>query len=543
MQQNLAYLFTNTKLTKNAMMLLALLFFLSTAGFAQKPTVSLSPEYKLPKNKVLNRHLHSDNSGHYMYFSKYKKSLISIAGKSSEKVILEKYDNEFKQVFSKEFVSSKKNIHSLGLKYFKDKFAWMLYEKNKKDDYLEFFLTPIDMKGNSGNPSSIAKFTYKKRKDFPGIAWQVSNDTTKILFIAESDRNDKTDKIETYISVLDNDFNKLWDKKVKLPYTQRKAHTYSWVIDNNGNVFFLCKIYDDNKRKESKGKGRKKKPAYKIKLFKVAPDGTPEEYKLDLKNVFARGMGLKFDEDNNLACVGFYSDNKSAPLQGVFYSKIDGTSGELLFADKRRFTTKEIKSFGTKNTSKDKKSKDEGLDDEFRFQRIIFKKNGEILATAEENYSYTITSTNYQGQMTSTTYYVSNSIVTIEIANNGKVKQVSIIPKKQNFTTPIYGYHSNIITEDQVYFVYNDDKDNLKKNITDPNKIKRISSTKHCIAVLTVLDEKGKMNRKQLFTKKEAKSLLMPNKSSQISGERLFFFTVKPKVFKNTLRFGTISLK
>ena len=97
---------------------------------------------------------------------------------------------------------------------------------------------------------------------------------------------------------------------------------------------------------------------------------------------------------------------------------------------------------------------------------------------------------------------------------------------------------------DKVYFIYNDDKDNLRKNITDPDKIKRISSAKDFVAVMTTLEDKNELNRKALFTKKEAKTLLMPSKSKQISDNQLFFFNSKAQFLgKSRFRFGTLTIE
>ncbi len=530
---------------KKINVLFILLFLCSSLAMAQKSKVSLSPEYKLPRNKVLQGHLHSDNSGHYMYFTESK----GLMGRGSSTFILEKYDNKFKNVFSKEFKTDKKNISGSSIKYFKNKFAWLLTEKNTKKDYLEYFLTPISMKGKSSKPNSIAKFKYESRSDMPSVRWEMSQDTSSVLFIAESDRDKKKENYEAFVSVIDNDLNKVWSKKVKLPYSQKRVDASSWELTKDGTVYFVAKIYEDNKTKESKSKRKKKGkrgkvPAYDIVIYSLdATMDKPKKHNLKLKDAFVKGVKLEVDQGNDLNCVGFFGDSRKGPTQGVFYLKLAKEDGSTMFANKRRFTPKELTAFGDKNVSKDRKSKDSGLDNTFVFRDIITLDNGEMFATAEENYTYTVTSTSSRGVTTTRTYYVSNSIVVINIGKEGKVKNVGIIPKRQTMGTPIFGSYAMIQSGDELYFVYNDDKDNLRKNITDPDKIKRISSGRDCVAVLTTLSGKGKMNRKQLFTKKEAKTLLMPRRSAQISDNELFFFNSKPKMLgQSKFRFGIIKM-
>ncbi len=529
---------------------LSLIILLSTMPFAfsQSGKIKLSPEYKLAKNKILAGHLHSANDGHYMYFYEYK----GLMGGKGTSLVLEKYDSKFKQKFSKKFKAEKKNVYSLSMKYFKGKFAWLMYEKNKGDDYLKYYLAPIDLEGKSSKPKAIAKFKYENRKDFPNIQWEVSSDTTKILFIAESDRDDKKENYEAYLSVVDNEFNTIWEKKVKLPYSQRRVDTKSWELADDGTVYFVSKVYEDNKTKESKKKkgkkgkkGNKKTPAYDMVIYSMdANKDKPSKYELKLKDAFVKGVKLRVDKMNDLACVGFYGDSKSGPTQGVFYLKLSGEDGSTTFANKRRFTPKELNAFGDKNTSKDKKSKDSGLDASFRFDDIVVLENGEIFATAEESYTYTVSTTDRNGIRTSKTYYVSNSIVVININAKGEVRNVGIVPKRQTMDSRTYQSYAMLRSNDEVYFVYNDDKDNIRKNITDPDKIKKISSLRDCVAVMTTLDKGNKMDREQLFTKKEAKTLLMPTMSAQISEKKLFFFNSKSQVFsKAKFRFGTLEIE
>ena len=521
-------------------------FIFNLSGQDLKPVVKLSPDYKLKKNKTLKGHLHSNSSGHYIYFQESKGMGLSLFN-TKVTYVLEKYDRKFQKVFSKEFKSEKKNTYGLNIKYFKGKFAWFMYEKDKKSDQLKFYMVPIDMEGKAAKAKTIAKFKYKRRKDFPTISWYVSPDTTKILFVASNDKDSKKENYEAYVSVLDNDFNVLWDKKIKIPVSERRIKTFDYEVTESGEVYFMGKVYESNKQKESKRskKSRMKKRAYAMNLYKVTDEVEKyEKFDIKINDGFIKGVGVDVDESNNVACVGFFGDTKNGPIQGAFYMKVSGKSGEVEFAKKRRFTPKELDGFGRKNTSRDKKSKDTGLDDEFVFKDIIFKDDGGIIATAEENYLRISRSTDSRGNTTTTYHYTSNAIVVINIAADGEVENVSIIPKRQTFQTPIYGYHATLKTPDQVYFLYNDDNDNFRKNITDPDKYKKISRVKHCIAVLTYIDEDGSLKKQQLFNKKEANSVLMPGRSAQIGDNELFFFNIKAKwIAKNGFRFGTITME
>lgn len=525
--------------TKNFLALffsIAFLNFISVS--AQDIVVKMSPEYKLPRGGFMSDHLHSNSSGHYIYLTQRKGREVV--------VILEKYDQEFKNIFSKEFESSKKNVSHLGMHYFNDKFTWLLNEQNKKSKYEEYFFAPIDMEGKSKKPISIGRFPYAKKRELTWSELEISRDTSKMMVAIISDHDSKEDKFKAFVSVFDESLEKIYSKKIKLPYSQKRTSLVSGKVANNGDAYFLVKIYDDNKAKQKKRKGKTNKPAYVHKIYKLAAEGEKaKEISLKLGNDFIKGTGINIDGDNNIACVGFLSDSYSGPIQGIFYARINGTTGEMDFADKRRFTEKEIEQFGKTNTSKDKKSKEEGLDDEYEFQDLHINDNGDMMAIAEENYSVT----RYFGtgkDRRRVVYYISNSIINIKINPDGKVAGANIIPKRQDTRVELAAYHTPMVTDDNIYFLFNENKKNIDKNITDPDKIRVVSqvSGKNCVAVIAHIDENGKLERNPLFSQKDAKSLLIPKLSKQIDDSTIFYFTIRGGFFKaKKFRFGTIQKK
>lgn len=538
---------------KNIICLLTLVLF----GFglsAQDVKIELGPEYKLSKKKLLAGHLHSNSSGHYMYFRERQGGFLS----TKVTYVLEKYDPKLKQVFSKNYEVDKRNVFGLEMKYFKQKFAWLQYEKDLDADNLIYYITPINLKGKASKPKKIAKFKYERRSDMPIIDWEISNDTTSILFIAQDDRDRRKEDYQVYLSVLDNEFNKKWSKKVKLPYSQRQVIANSWTVTDEGDVYFLAKIYEDNKRRESKfGKGGKK-AAYDMKLYKISADGSKNSFDLRLDDAFIKGMKIKpLENSEDIALIGFTGDSRNGPIQGATYMKMSGNDGSIIFAKKRNFTEDELDSFGRKNTSKDRNSRERGLDDEFIFKEIITSEDGSITAVAEEDIVIVRESVDANGNRNVRTTFKNNAIVVMDINPEGKVYNVGMIPKRQSNTKSGYPmanpkdepktdfqYYASFITEDRIYYLYNDDKDNFRKNITDPDRYRLLSSYNDAIAVLAHFDDNGKLVKKQLFSKKEAKTLLMPKHCSQIDENRMFFFNKKANFLgKSDFRFGILTIK
>jgi hypothetical protein len=508
---------------------------------AQKAVLKISPEIKLPKSKSFQSHLYSDGNSHYAYFYNADRSLLT--GRSgAATTILEKYDAGFNLVFSKEFTSDRKGIASLGMRYFNGQFAWLFSEANKKEDYIRYSILPIDMNGKQGKAQDIAKFKYESRDDIPAIKWSNSKDSSSLLFQAISDDDKDDEKFSVFLSVMNKDLSVNWSRKASLPYTEEQVSVVTTLLKNNGSVFILAKIYEGKKAKESKKNSKKKSvAAYDMVLFEFTKDSEkPHEYRLQLGDSFIRGAALATDEQDNLKCAGFYSNTKNGSLQGVFYLNI-ATDGSITATSKKEFTVADLKKFGDKNTDKDKTG-EEGLENSFKFSEFLVRSDGSAVVVAEENYM-TVT-TSYNGRTYTTTYYYySKDIIIFTINTKGEVERVSAIPKNQmGVNTDYFISYVSLIHGNDIVFFYNEDEDNMGKPVNNP-KPKLVNNFKECIAVMTTLGPDGKLNRKQLFEAKDLESLFVPSDSSPFGKNKLFFVSIKPKMFgKSNFRLGTVTL-
>jgi hypothetical protein len=506
--------------------------------FSQKPVVKISPEFKLPKSKSFSSHLHSDASGHYVYF--YDVNRTAFGGDYSP--VLEKYDPSFKLLFSKEFTADRKGISSLGMRYFNKQFVWLFSETNKKDDYIRYSFMPLDLQGKAGKPNDIAKFKYERRSDKPSVFWNISKDSTKLLFRAVSDNDDREEKFGMFLCVLDENMNVSWSRKYNLDYTEAQVSVLATLLKNDGSVYLLAKVYENSRAKESKKNDSKKSvAAYEMKLFHFTKaDETAHEYQLRMGDSFIRGASLATDKDDNLKCSGFYSNTRNGSLQGVFYLQL-APDGSISASSKKEFSVADLKKFGEKNTDKDRTG-DVGLEDSFTFSEFKVRDDGSAVVVAEENYY--VVSTYYNGRTyTTTTYYYSKDIIALTINTSGEVERVSVIPKMQmGVNTKYFLSYVSMVHGDEVVFFYNEDKDNMAKPVNNP-KPKTVNKFKECIAVMTTLAPDGKLSRKQLFEAKDVESLFVPEDSSSFSDKSLFFVSIKPRLFgKSNFHMGTVTL-
>lgn len=509
---------------------------------AQAPVITVSDDIKVSKNKSFGAHLYSDANAHFVYFDdENSRTGINLTG-ALTRAILEKYDKDFSLVFSKELSVDKKGIASLGMRYYNSQFLWLYSETNKRDDYIKYNLMPIDFKGKKSKALEIAKLPYESRGDKPTIYWNVSRDSSKLLFRAVTDDDRDDEPFKAFISVLNKELNMVWSQKVKLKYTEKQVEILATHLKNDGTVYMLAKIYESRNAKESKkNEDRKSVAAYNVVLFQFSQDEQKSfEFPVNLGESFVRGGALGSDAQGNLKCAGFYSNKRNGALSGVFYLNIDG-NGAIQSSNKKQFTVEELKNFGERNTDKDRGG-DFGLEDSFQFSDFLIREDGSAVVVAEENYS--ITSTNYYYRTyTTTTRYYSNDIISFFIDPDGNIGRTVTIPKYQvGVNTRYFLSHVAAVAGNAVAFFYNEDKANLSKPILN-NRPRIVNDFNDCVAVMTSIGPNGELTRKPLFEAGDLETLFVPNYSSMYDRNKLFFVCIRPRFFgKNNYKFVTLEL-
>lgn len=505
---------------------------------AQKLSVGIGPEIKIDRAVGFWGHLHANASGHYVLLTE---TTTGWFGGGTVEPILQKYDRNFNLVFSKEIQVDDKDINFGNMLYGKGHFLFCTQQLDKSDRKATFHVTKIGMDGKTGKPAKVATVTYKEKNDLPNfINWRISDDSTKLLLATLADDNDDDLSAKTAITVMDNHAEKIWAKGFTLPYSQEQLTLRSWTVSNNGDVYMLAKVFDERRSKSTKKVDGKKVPAYRMIIFHFKQGiDTPKEYVLGLNNSFVTDVTFKLSPQNDLYCAGFYSNDTKGVLQGVFFTRINGATGEVTLATKKEISDKDLANL---DTSKDR-SGDKGLESSFEFNNLIVRSDGSIVMLAEDAYFYTSTYRVGNSWVTRTTY-VNNEVFVGSISAEGIFEWVRVVPKKQIFEdTRVFSGYSYMIDDQNLYILYNDDEDNLDRKLTE--KARRISSFRDAVASVVTIDRQGEMKRKKLFDAKEdADALMAPGNSRQIGPEELFFTTTRFKLLsKKRMRLGLMEVK
>lgn len=503
----------------------------------QEAEVKVSPEYKLKKSESFQAHLDSDASGHYVYFFERKRTF-----SLESTMFMSKYDNEFNEVWSYDFLAEKDDVVTYGLRALKDNFIWLISDEPKRNT-LNYYLAPINREGDLGKKVKVNTVQFENRRDEPAVEWTVSEDSTMIAVTHTFDREKEKLDFEYNVAVVDDQLNELWSKQVRLRKSQEQVDVISSVIGNDGAHYMLVKEYDSRNAKETKKKRsrkgkRKKVAAYDLKIYKLGEGmDQPEILEMDLNDKFARGASLKVAENGDITCIGMFSHLRRGNINGVYYLKMD-SSGNPITSNVKAFSKGDLEYLGKRNTDKDK-SGDEGIDGFFTFGDQLTLTDGTIVVTAEENFQQTST----DGRGNTTITYYSNDIVVIIFEPDGTVSSIKLIPKRQRGGSPAFLSHSAMTVDGQgAFFFYNDDKDNMDRPLD--KRPKRISSMRDCVTACARLDLDGNITRKALIKNKEVKALLLPSVCKRVNDNTFFFVGMKPKMIgKSNFRIGTIELR
>lgn len=506
--------------------------------FAQKMSLVIGPEMKEDKDISFWGHLLHDASGHYVLQTETDGS--NFLSRDKHAPVLQKFDQKFKLLSSKSLIAKLDDASFGNCFYTKNKFLLCSNQYNSREKTLSFHATTISMKGEASKPIQLAQIQWNHKDDEPKkVDWAMSGDTTKLLVASYADNDDNDLKTQVSFIVHDHNLQKLWGKGYTLPYSQEQFSFENWTLANDGKVYLLAKIYDEFNNKESKKENGKRKPAYKLVIFRFDPENAqPYQIRMNLGDKYVTDVTFQLSQEGDLSCAGFYSNDQKGVIQGVFFSRINSQTGQALSVNLKAFTAADLALFDTDTD----KSGDEGLSKEFRFDRIVLRDDGGAVVTAEQAYSITTTYRNGIYWVSRTTYY-NNEICVTSISPTGQIDWVRTIPKKQVMAeTNIFSGYTMMVSGSNLYFLYNDDEDNLKNPLTA--RAKRISSFNDAVATVVTISSDGKMSRNLAFEIKEDtnKGLIVARHCKQTDPNEMFFLTTRYQLFSRP-RFLMGSLK
>jgi hypothetical protein len=391
------------------------------------------------------------------------------------------------------------------------------YKNEKKE---EQYTVDVIKLGETGKPEGkdIELCTIQTSpKDFlPDFNFITTGDSTKYLLFAEPIQN-KKDLKQFYYGFFNSDLNKLNEAHVELPIENRFVQIGDNEPDNFGNLFVQYTVYE-KEINQNTGDYDQAKMIGTTKIIQYSPDGKNNEIALNLDGKFLYLSSFLFGKTSqNIKILGMYKNENKGMVSGVFYCDYDPVS-KLASNTKLSSIPEEILDLFDKEHIASNGKKDAGISRNFRGQKVSYRNNGTIDYTLEYNKALekVSTYTNLSGfsMQTPFTYIVCNSILNINIDAKGKMI-FTRIPKAQKIGNWFqYTSYFSFDSGNKLIFLYNDDKDNVDRDLNKaPDDID--PSSRNSVLMAAIIDEKGNLNRKIIYEHKDDKYVTL------ISGLRL----------------------
>jgi hypothetical protein len=387
-------------------------------------------------------------------------------------------------------------------------------------------IAEINNLNNSGLVENIFKYKF-------------SNDSSKVLIYYDL-LYKKGESKKIGFHVFDKSINDLWSKEITMPNLNKYIYLSDYLIDNDGNAYLLAKVYDNQEKKEMTN--------YNYKV--IASNGREPDftiYDIEVEGKFLSEMKFTIGNDNNLVCVGLYSEKCISRSLGCYFLKIDKNSKGFITQTFTKFDNdfvfKYIYDWELEKFNKNVKV--EKFDETFKllFQDIIVKEDGGFIVIVEPFYtemesSYTKTASNtvYSGYYSSYRYL---DIVSLNMTSNGEIIWNKGILKFQVTSNDrgVYSSYSFSNTTNNLYFIFNDNIDNLNKKKFNI-KYGYTGNNKYSYVALVSMNMNGFQERHSLFTYKESGIIFKPNFCKQISGDQILLIGIK----KNKYKFALITI-
>lgn len=374
-----------------------------------------------------------------------------------------------------------------------------------------------------------------------GFGFNVSQDSSKLLVYYNKPYQNKENE-EYGFTVFDIEINQLWSKEVVLPYSDKLFIVSDYIVDDDGNVHLLGRLYKDKIRSSKGGK-----PNYKYLLLSYYSDeAEPKEYEISLKDEYITDLKIAINE-NKIICAGFYSENAISSIKGSFFFGVDMNTKLISDISLKEFDLNFItQNLTDKQSAKIEKKNAKGKNVEmyeYDLDNLILRDDGGVVLVGEQFFIQTVTSTSTGAngvRITTTNYYYHyNDIIVVNINPDGEIDWAQKIGKRQR-TYNDGGYYSSYalaVSGDKMYFVFNDNGKNLLYN--GRGTLYPFSSTKNALAMLVVMDSEGNQKREALFAQEKKSAILRPMLSNQIDKKSLVVYCTR----KNLEKFVKITAK
>jgi hypothetical protein len=509
--------------------------------FAQSEPVKIKwgKEFTAPRNSSLSDIIGFDKSGFYV--------LRGRAGLfTSSTLSLERFDKNLNKAKSidLELVEGGKKSYLEEILHLNGRllmFSSFPDQSTKNNILFVHNVSKQTLMPDFNSKKKLAEINYEgnSKRNSGSFSFRLSNDSSKILiFYALPYEFGDPEKFG--FLVLDNQLNTLWKKDIVLPYRDDLFDIETTKVDNYGNAYMLGLLFKDKRRERRKGEAN-----YEYKVLSYTDGGeNSNEYSVSLPDRFLTDMQIGVRANKDIVCAGFYSEMGTLSIRGTFFLSIDAKTKEIKTKSFKEFDIDFITQNMTEREA-DRAKRKEGRGREvelyeYDLDKLIVRSDGGAMLIGEQFFVKTQTYTTYINRMPTTrtvTYYNYNDIIMVNIDPTGNIDWAIKVPKRQVSIDDggFFSSYAMAINKDKIYFVYNDNPDNLGYT-----GVGRVSSSggRNQVVMVAEVNSKGEMKRKPLGAGM-GEVITRPKVCEQISYSEMILFGQRRK----TQQFGLISFE
>lgn len=322
--------------------------------------------------------------------------------------------------------------------------------------------------------------------------------------------------------LFDNKLNKKIDTEFSRDNIKDQKYVFqNFQVDPNGSsIYVLGKTYTDSQKKKNVG-GK-----YLFELTKISSETQKSQF-IDTKENFISSLKSIFHNDQ-LICIGFYSEIDDFRYKGISYFKLDTNLLEILQEKHNPFSEQfMIDKYG------------EVKEKELKFltlKNCFFTANNDLIINAQEEYSKTPSinrSYSMNGISNSQTVHHRDDIVSAKLKTDGDLIWARNINKKQSFHYAVDKNYASYTTTTNhgmsYYFINTDEKIKELKN----NRIEFKGSNKSNLNLVRI-NEKGDFEYEKILNDEENEVPFMV--ANGISAGNSVFFLGKKGSTKQLLK-------
>lgn len=486
------------------------LYFLSICltcltAFAQdntpkKYTKKISEPFKSGKNSGA---LYNSLGGSSFVFSNGKEILscnfydavIMVKKFDSEKLTVIK-ENRFEKFFAKNFFLV--DCIKLNNRYFVFYSSWdgdakkeQVFSAEIDFDKCEFVGTPkllLQVDGKvSGYNSDFIYFNLTES----------SNEKSIAVNYIKNPENKKSSQI-IGVKVFDENLNQISASEIALPYNENKVNCSNFILDNNGDFYWVAKVFHDDSRNDKKNK-KDLVANFHYEICSIKFEGkTINAVKIEDNENVINNLSLFVTPKNLMVCGGTYSDGSSDVMDtdGYVGFKIspEGKIYDKVFSEftldilKKYRSIKEQKNIDKTHT----KGESNGLYKVF-LKDVYICENGDFVFIGEQKYTYAPTN----GR--NIDFYM--DLIVSKVKTNGNVVWLNKIPKKEVDVKSSWYVNSN----NNYYFIFVDDIHNINLPL-DKNPDAAFGGHDEYMSVVKISDLDGSVNGGEIFNNMDFKN-------------------------------------